>query len=162
MLSFREFLNEASGTTRTTVKPKNHRELCDIIEETIEEQGNNCDLNFIDTSLIDDMGELFSDFAEFNGNISKWDVSNVKTMNRMFYKSNFNGDISKWNTSKVEDMHEMFMNSKFNRNISTWIASNVTYMSFMFKSSKFNGDISKWNTSKVVDMEAMFCGSEFT
>ena len=51
MLSFREFLNETSGTTGTTVKPKNKFELIDIIEETIVDEGYNCSLNFIDTSL---------------------------------------------------------------------------------------------------------------
>lgn len=34
------------------------------------------DLNFIDTSLIKDMSRLFKN-SEFNGDISKWDVSNV-------------------------------------------------------------------------------------
>ena len=32
--------------------------------------------------------------SEFNGDISKWDVSNVKYMNLLFYKSKFNRDIS--------------------------------------------------------------------
>jgi surface protein len=40
----------------------------------------------------------------FNGDISKWNVSNVKNMNGMFYSCDFNKDISKWNVSKVEDM----------------------------------------------------------
>ena len=161
MLSFREFLNETSGTTRTTVKPKNRRELYDIIEETIEEQGNNCDLNFIDTSLITDMSELFSDFAEFNGDISGWDVSSVKKMNRMFYGSKFTGDISKWDVSKVVDMNRLFRDSKFNGDISKWNTSKVENMEQMFYGSKFTGDISKWNTSKVENMAFMFSASVF-
>ena len=56
MLSFREFLNESS---KTSVKPKNKSELMKIIKDTIKEHGNNCDLNFIDTSEITDMSELF-------------------------------------------------------------------------------------------------------
>jgi surface protein len=32
--------------------------------------------------------------SKFNGDISKWDVSNVKNMGGMFYMSIFNGDIS--------------------------------------------------------------------
>lgn len=134
MLSFREFLNETSGTTRTTVKPKNKSELMKIIKDTIKKEGNNCDLNFIDTSLIDDMSELFRD-------------------------SKFNGDISKWNTSKVENMKGMFLNSKFNGDISKWNTSKVENMSFMFSGSVFDGDISKWNTSKVKDMHEMFYDS---
>jgi surface protein len=32
--------------------------------------------------------------TSFNGDISKWNVSNVTTMKRMFEESKFNGDIS--------------------------------------------------------------------
>ena len=96
MLSFREFLNENTGTTRTTVKPKNKSELMKIIKDTIAEEGNNCDLNFIDTSLIDDMSELFSDFPEFNGNISSWDVSNVKDADKIFDRSPLEGNEPEW------------------------------------------------------------------
>ena len=73
-MNFKYFLNEA---TKTTVQPKTEDELKDIIEDTIKEQGYNCDLNFIDTSLIKDMSSLFSE-SNFNEDISKWDVSNVK------------------------------------------------------------------------------------
>ena len=34
--------------------------------------------------------------SSFNGDISKWDVSNVKYMDNMFYNSSFTGDISLW------------------------------------------------------------------
>jgi hypothetical protein len=54
-----------------TSKPKTRSELNDIINKTIKEKGNNADLNFIDTSLITDMSFLFSDFNDFNGDISK-------------------------------------------------------------------------------------------
>ena len=86
-----------------TVQPKNKEELEQIIKDTIKEKGNNCDLNFIDTSLITDMSYLFAN-SKFNGDISEWDVSNVEDMTDMFRNSNFNGDISKWNVSNVEDM----------------------------------------------------------
>ena len=48
-MKFTYFLNEAG---KTTVQPKTKDELKKIIEDTIEEQGLNCDLSFIDTSLI--------------------------------------------------------------------------------------------------------------
>jgi hypothetical protein len=41
-------------------------------------------------------------FSFFNGNISKWDVSNVTDMSHMFLESEFNKNISKWNVSKVK------------------------------------------------------------
>ena len=76
-MSFIDFLNEASA--ETTVQPKTKDELKKIIEKTIKEQGNKGDLNFIDTSKITDMSELFYN-SKFNGDISKWDVSNVENM----------------------------------------------------------------------------------
>src|SRR5574344_1054083 len=76
--------------------PKTKDELKDIIKQKIELEGNECDLNDINTSNITDMSWLFDD-NEFNGDISKWDVSNVTDMGGMFYNnSKFNGDISNW------------------------------------------------------------------
>jgi surface protein len=46
--------------------------------------------------------------STFNGNISKWDVSNVTVMYKMFCMANFNGNISKWNVSNVINMSYMF------------------------------------------------------
>ena len=102
------------------VVAKNDKHLKELIEETIEEYGNNCDLNFIDVSKVKDMSDMFSD-SKFNGDISKWNVSNVKNMSEMFEGSQFNGDISNWNVSKVKNMGGMFSHSKFNRDISKQI-----------------------------------------
>ena len=111
--------------------PKTRNELEDIINQRIESEGNECNLNDIDTSNITDMSYLFED-SEFNGDISKWNVSNVKNMSNMFILAEFNGDISKWDVS------------------------NVTNMACMFGGSNFNGDISKWNVSNVRNMKAVF------
>ena len=142
--------------------PKSKRELQKIIKREIKMNGNTCDLNMIDTSNITDMSNLFFYNSKFNGNVSNWDVSNVKNMSYMFYKSNFNGDISKWDVSNVKTMEYMFANSKFNGDISKWNVSEVNDMSHMFESSIFNGDISKWNVIVVLDMSYMFANSKFT
>ena len=72
-----------------------------------------------------------------------------------FNESQFNGDISKWNVSKVTNMSGMFYYSKFNRDISKWDVSSVDNTAYMFFRSKFNRDISNWKISKdcvVLDM----------
>ena len=131
-MRFTEYLR--LNESESTVQPKNLGELRQIITDTVKEKGLDCDLNFIDTSKITDMTLLFNaqKLQGFNGDISKWDVSNVKSMECMFMNSYFNGDISKWDTSKVENMECMFANSKFNGDISKWDVSSVENMTDVF------------------------------
>ena len=132
-------------------KVNTKEELENIISQATKLFGNKCDLNWIDVSSITDMSSLFAGnkrkrtFNLFNGDISKWDVSNVINMKEMFTGSEFNGDISNWDVSNVTDMDYMFQQSKFNKDISSWNVSNVMSMNSMFAYSDFNKDISNWN-----------------
>ena len=140
--------------------PKTIEELRKIIEQRIAEEGNEVDLNDIYVSEITDMSHLFS-YSNFNGDISKWNVSNVTDMSSMFEGCTvFNQDISKWDVSRVTDMSFMFDSCKeFNKDISNWDVSNVTDMSYMFYDCEnFNGNISKWDVSNVANMDNMFYG----
>ena len=110
---------DISSFSTYSCQPKTKKELKEIIKERISEQGNKCDLNDIDTSLIDDMSFLYCE-SKFNGDISKWDVSNVVDMWFMFGYSKFNQPIGNWNVSNVIDMFKMFSISKFNKDISNW------------------------------------------
>ena len=94
-MKFKNCLNKLDKSVETTVQPKTKDELKYIIEDTIKEQGFNCDLNFIDTSLIKDMFRLFSG-SKFNGDISKWNVSKVENMSYMFKKSPLEGNGPDW------------------------------------------------------------------
>ena len=111
--------------------PETKKELKDIIKQKIESEGNECNLNDIDTSNITDMSWLFED-SNFNGDISRWNVSNVKRMDNMFVGSEFNGDISNWDVSNVTSMYGMFYKSEFNGDISNWDVSNVKFKLAMF------------------------------
>ena len=77
-------------------------------------------MNFIDTSLITDFNKLFDGCSRFNGDISKWNTSNITCMNWTFYKCKFNGDISNWDVSKVKTMNNMFKDSPLEDNEPDW------------------------------------------
>lgn len=176
MISFREYIKELNRKTSHSrmyeamerVQPKTKDELVRILQRyfDIEEPDWKCDLNWIDTSKITDMSLLFSDETQahggcglwkFRGDISKWDVSNVKDMHQMFDGSSFNGDISNWDVSKVKNMACMFEDAKFNKDISKWDVSNVEDMHNMFYLSiAFKQDVSNWDVSKVKNHKNAF------
>ena len=58
--------------------PKTKDELKSLIEQRIEDEGNEVDLNDIDVSAITDMSKLFQDISfnssNFNGNMSAWEI----------------------------------------------------------------------------------------
>lgn len=154
---------------RNRPHPKSRDELQDIIIAAIEKNGPEANLNHIDVSEIDDMSSLFSlhysddddkgkILRSFNGDISDWDVSNVKNMSKMFcYATSFNGDISDWDVSNVENMNSMFYGAKsFYGDISQWYVRKVKNMSFMFHdASSFNQNLSRWDVTGK-DTEDMF------
>lgn len=114
--------------------------------------------NHWDVSNITDMTYMFSG-CKFDEDISKWNVSNVRTMYGMFHSNNiFNHSLNDWDVSNVEDMREMFRETyKFNRSLNKWNTSKVRHMSHMFMwATSFNQDISEWDVSNVEDMTEMF------
>ena len=145
-------------TTSYKYFPETKKELKDIISQRIKDEGNEVDLNDIDTSKITDMSSLF-DGTNFNGDISQWDVSNVKNMSYMFAVCRqFNKDLSNWDVSNVTLMPYMFYKCEsFDQDISNWDVSNVTNMACMFAHcASFNQDISSWDVSKVTDTKYIF------
>lgn len=102
--------------------PKTRDELKELVDKLINERGREANLNDIDTSDIEDMEKIFYG-VDFDGDISKWDVSNVKSMYKMFTRSKFsgkNGDISDWDTSNVEKNFAMFRFSPIDKNRPKW------------------------------------------
>ena len=136
-------------------KVMNFGELNRVISQFLEQFGNNSNLNWIDTSTVTEMSQLFFN-SNFNGDISKWDVSNVTNMRETFYSSHFTGDISNWDVSNVKDMTRMFAGSDFNSDISKWDVSNVTGMNYMFTKTNFNQDISSWNINPNCNIDSIF------
>lgn len=156
-----------SDTKSAALRPTTKEELIDIIKCEIERQGPDADLNFIDTSLITDMSELFYGLGNAirNIKIDDWDTSNVEDMSGMFEDCyNFTGTgLGKWDVLNVYNMSHMFEGaaSFVGTGIEKWDTSNVIHMSWMFcGATSFNGILSTWNTKNVVDMYKMFEGAE--
>ncbi|MDH5408360.1 MAG: BspA family leucine-rich repeat surface protein [Gammaproteobacteria bacterium] len=108
--------------------------------QTMRGAFSGCDslqLNAADIPILNqvtDMANMFSAAANFNQDISNWDVSNVTDMSLMFYgASRFNQDISGWDVSNVTKMINMFVKAaNFDQNLSSWDISSVTDMTGMF------------------------------
>ena len=149
-------INSKSNITQNyNYQPKDKNELINLINKLIKERGHNADLNDIDTSNIKDMSYLFAShnysgdeqdeyIYKFNGDISKWDVSNVTNMAHMFDHSEFDGDISKWDVSNVTNMDVMFYYSKFNGDISEWNINKVKNMVFIFTKCPIEKNPPSW------------------
>ena len=169
-----------------TIKAKESAEIGDEVlvngekfiivdEEMLRDMVNNGDdLSKVVTSKVFNMGDLFKG-KPINGNISRWDVSNVDYMHSMFMDTSFNQDISAWDVGNVYHFGAMFFNSSFNGDISAWdvtksgnLLNGEVYENFgntpvvitsMFANSAFNRDISSWNTSRIGSMNFTFNGA---
>lgn len=144
------YIKTLSRSTFESVQPK--KELQQLIKDAVKKEGNEADLNFIDTSLITDMSYLFIDMSNFNGKIDKWDVSKVVDMDSMFKGAErSNQSIDNWDTSNVIDMKYMFDGTKsFNQSIDKWDVSKVTSMISMFDNTKLekSGNLPDWFNKK--------------
>ena len=130
------------------VQPKTKEQLKSLIDYAFKH--NIYDLNFIDTSKITDMSELFED-VKHNFDISGWDVSNVTAMKFMFYFCvNFNCDLSSWDVSNVTDMNHMFCccNNFKGKGLDHWNLQSLIYSYCMFYGCDKN-IIPSWYKSNV-------------
>ena len=142
------------------VQPKNKTQLKSLIEYAFNH--NIYDLNFIDTSKITEMSNLFMN-CEYDIDVSNWDVSNVtNTAGMFFYCKNLDCDLSNWDVSNVTNTAGMFYFCKnFDCDLSHWNVSNVKYMYLMFHNcKKFNSDMSNWNVTKAKFTLNMFDGCD--
>ena len=179
MKNFNQYITEKIKlpATRFDVKhtefPKYKHELVKLIKSEVNKNGWECDLNHIDVSNVRDMKCLFAKarnggsphgygLENFNGDISKWDVSSVEDMSYMFAGSIFDGDISAWDVSGVTTMCGMFEYAKFfNSKLNDWNIENVYIMDRMFHYAKsFNQPLDRWQTGNVQSMINMFYGAE--
>ncbi|NME69782.1 BspA family leucine-rich repeat surface protein [Flammeovirga aprica] len=95
------------------------------------------------------MQGMFCQASSFNGDISHWDVSNVRNMCYMFYEApSFNGNISGWEVTSATWMEHMFNGAtSFNRDLSNWDISTAINVTAMLT----NSGISSENYDKLLN-----------
>ena len=162
--SLKEIINNPNNfhKYKSVIKANDRTHLLKLIQIGQELLGDDGNFNWIDTSEITDMSNLFYENSTFNGHIELWDVSNVTAMDGMFEgASSFNQPIGDWDVSNVTNMAWMFHDAvEFNQSIGDWDVYNVTTMRCMFwHAYNFNQPIGGWDVSNVTDMRGMFSGA---
>lgn len=123
MIALNEYLSNSIAVKKEKIVADDQN-IRRILMEEINKYGMQADLNHIDVSNCKFFTGLFSpnygaytrlmkefkkSLKNFNGDISKWDVSNVVDMSNMFAGcKKFNGDLSEWDVSNVKTMQGMF------------------------------------------------------
>jgi hypothetical protein len=118
------------------------------------------------TSLATSMQGVFYSNTEFKGDLSTWDVSNVKMMRSMFANSGIqNSGIAYWNTACLQDASYMFSESGLRPDVdlSKWNTKNCRDMSSMFENTAIvDSGIGRWDVSSVVLTGNMLQGTRFS
>lgn len=106
-------------------------------------------LNWLNVSEVTDFSNAFYGL-QYNGDISKWDMSNATNINSMFMYSNFSGDISEWNMTSVQNADFLFAYSTFNSDVSKWSMPNLKSIKYLFYNNNiFNFNISGWCPQRI-------------
>ena len=141
-------------------------ELVNIIKKSIDKIGISGNYNWIDTSGVDDMSWIFSNdstfthnIGYFNGDISLWDMSNVKIANGMCCDSALTCDVSKWDVSNLREAAYMFAYTPVNFDVSKWNVSKLVNGYRMLYYTKTKCDVSHWDTSSLKKYKDMFAGT---
>ena len=92
--------------------PDSKFELRSLLQELIDERGPTADLNDIDVSSFSELDGVFFELS-FEGDISKWDISNVILVFWIFTHSIFNSDISNLEVRPKCNTKYMFRNSPY-------------------------------------------------
>ena len=122
---------------------------------------NKYNLENLDVSQIKDFSSIF-EASYYNGNLSKWNMSNAINLDLMFENSDFNNDsICNWKFLNLESLKKTFQNTKFNFDLSNWNFSNVKYIDFMFfKNKEFNQPFNNIDTTILLSMNYSFAYAE--
>lgn len=160
MRAINEYLSTKVNKSKIVCTDNNLR---NVILEEIKRIGINGDFNHLDVSNVKDFCSTFNIFGniaiDFNGDISKWNVSKGVTFSYMFYRcKKFNCDISDWDMSNAKYCIAMFDGCEsFNQDIGKWNLKNAERMHGMFRLCKsFDCDLSSWELPNLKSADYIF------
>ncbi|MFN4896367.1 MAG: BspA family leucine-rich repeat surface protein, partial [Pseudomonadota bacterium] len=118
------------------------------------------------------MANAFRSCANFNSDISHWDVSQVQSFDSTFKNTNvFNQNLNSWDTGSGTSFANMFSGTVWFNNGDPgnnggspliWNVANGTLFTNMFNSAlRFNQDISSWDMRNATSINSMFSFSTF-
>jgi surface protein len=119
----------------------------------------NSNISHWDMSNVIDTSHMFREAAAFNLPLNQWNVSGVVDMTAMFNRAvSYNQPLEAWDVSGVETTMQMFSGAEsFNQPLNSWDVSSVTNMNAMFfRATAFNLPLNDWGVGNVVDMGSMF------
>ena len=131
---------------------------------------NDIDVSKLETFASNNNRGVFEGTSFEYIDISDWNVSNIKSMQNLFYRCSYLvsiGDISNWDVSECECMSGMFCgcHKLEHIDISNWEIKKVKIADYMFagcSNLKSVGDLSHWDVSHVEYMNNMFFCSGIT
>lgn len=109
--------------------------------------------------------QMFKNASNFTGNLSGWDVSNVRFMIGTFQGTQkFNSDISGWDLSSCNSLVNIFLDATgFNQDISAWDVGDIGNFENAFSgSTSFNQDLGDWDMSSANNLSGIFDNSGMT
>lgn len=136
------------------------------------------DVSNWNTSKVTTMALMFRECSKLLTikGLNNFDVSNVESMNQMFYgcssladggDGNYKIDLSNWTTSKVTNLAQMFYGCKSGSlkkiDISNLDTSKVTTMKEAFRDCTMVNEINlaSWTSENVTDISSMFYGCAY-
>lgn len=154
------FYNLFNADRRNTVE--NQAVLHNTALKTVLDADFTGDFTGWDVSNVKDFRGCFQGWRFFTKNVSGWNMSSAVNTSYMFYNCpEFDVDLLAWQTGNVQYMAAMFYGcTLFNQDLSNWDVSKCKNFTRMFESANsFNQNLSSWNVSSGTDFSKMFKGA---
>ena len=104
------------------------------------------------TTMFNFFAKTYSDFADIDCDLEKWDVRNVTDFHFTFEQSYYNKPLNHWDVSKATTFYGMFHNSAFNQPLNLWDVSGLESLEYVFNGdTAFNQNLADWNIPETVD-----------